>query len=134
MGTHQNDPMGGALFTLTHFRALRSTSHFPSYLFSSIANDTHIIGSPSIMSSTYEHFQIELHVISLFIQPYKCVAWSPSDMSLDFKTPPQFNTPLEGIKVLGVPLGTSSFTSSFIINVLLKDVQHVNILLKMSDV
>jgi hypothetical protein len=55
-------------------------------------------------------------------------------MSLDFKTPPQFNTPLEGIKVFGVPLGTSSFTSFFIINALLKYVQHVNILLKMNDV
>jgi hypothetical protein len=55
-------------------------------------------------------------------------------MPLDFKTPPQFNTPLKGIKVLGVPLGTSSFTSSFIKNALLKDVQHVNIILKMSDV
>jgi hypothetical protein len=31
-------------------------------------------------------------------------------------------------------LGTSSFTSSFIINVLLEDVWHVDVLLKMSDV
>jgi hypothetical protein len=69
MGTHQNDPMGGALFTLTHFKTLHSTtSHFPSYLFSSIIDHIHIISSPSIMSYTYEHFQIELHAINLIIQ------------------------------------------------------------------
>jgi hypothetical protein len=35
---------------------------------------------------------------------------------------------------LGVPLGTSSFTSSFIRDALLKDVQDVDLLLKMGDV
>jgi hypothetical protein len=34
MGTHQGDYLGGALFALTHFRALHSiTSHLLSYLF-----------------------------------------------------------------------------------------------------
>jgi hypothetical protein len=35
---------------------------------------------------------------------------------------------------LGIPLGTSSFTSSFIKHVLLKDVLHIDILPKMGDV
>jgi len=44
MGTHQGDPLRRALFTLTHFRALNFiASHFPSYLFQSIANGIHII-------------------------------------------------------------------------------------------
>jgi hypothetical protein len=35
MGTHQGDPLGGTLFALTHFRALRiTTNHCP---FSSIS-------------------------------------------------------------------------------------------------
>jgi hypothetical protein len=47
MGTRQGDLLGGALFTLTHFRALHSTTnHFPSYIFPSITNDIHIIGPP----------------------------------------------------------------------------------------
>jgi len=45
-----------------------------------------------------------------------------------------FNTSLKGIRVLGVPLGTSSFTSSFIKDVVLEDVQHVGFLLIMGDV
>jgi hypothetical protein len=44
MRTCQCDPLKGALFALTHFRALHSTtSHFLSCLFPSIENDTHII-------------------------------------------------------------------------------------------
>jgi hypothetical protein len=78
MGTCQGDLLGGALFTLVHFRALRSTtSHFPSCLFPSIVDDIHIICPSFIISSTYEHFQTELCAIVLSIQPHKCVAWSP---------------------------------------------------------
>jgi hypothetical protein len=78
MGTRQSDPLGGALFALTHFRALCfTTNHFPFYLFPSITNDNHIIAMFSIVSSTYEHFQIELCAIGLSIQPKKCAAWFP---------------------------------------------------------
>jgi len=88
MGTHEGDPLGRALFALAHFRALRfTTNHFLSCLFSSIIDDIHIIGPLSIVSFVYEHFQIELCVIVLSIQPHKCVTWSPSCLPLDFNTP-----------------------------------------------
>jgi hypothetical protein len=102
----------------SHFIA----SCFPSYLFPSIIDDNHIIGPPSIISFAYEHFQIEFCAIGLSIQLLKCVAWSLSGLSFDLDTPSQFNTPLKGIRVLGVPLNTSSFKSSFIKNILLEDV------------
>jgi hypothetical protein len=52
MGTHQSDFLGGALFALAHLRALHSiVSHFPSCLFPSIVNDTHIICPFSIVFS-----------------------------------------------------------------------------------
>jgi hypothetical protein len=45
MGTHEGDPLGGALFALAHFRALCSIArHFLFYLFPFITNDKHIIG------------------------------------------------------------------------------------------
>jgi len=59
---------------------------------------------------------------------------APFGLSPNFDTPSLFNTPLEGIRVLGFPLGISSFTSSFIKDVLLKDVQHVDLLHGMGDV
>jgi hypothetical protein len=90
---------GGALLALTHFRALCSTTnHFTSCIFPSIANNTHIISPPSIVSSSvYEHSQTELCVICFSIQPQKCVAWSPSNLPPKFNTPSKFTTPSKGI-------------------------------------
>jgi hypothetical protein len=40
------DPLGGALFVLALFKVLCFiVSHFPSYIFTSVANDIHIIHS-----------------------------------------------------------------------------------------
>ncbi len=98
MGICQGDHLGRVIFSLTHLKALSSiVSHFPSCLFPSIVNETHIIGPPSIVSFTYEHFQIKLHAIGFSIQPQKCVAWSPSGLLPNFNTQSQFNTPLGGI-------------------------------------
>jgi hypothetical protein len=56
MGTQQGDRFKRALFVLNHFRALCFiTNCFPSCLFLSIANYTHIIGPLSIVLFVYEH-------------------------------------------------------------------------------
>jgi hypothetical protein len=91
-------------------------------LFPSIVDDTHIIGSLSILSFAYGHFQTKLCAIGLSIQPQKFVTWSPSGLPPDFNTPFQFTTPFEGIRILRVPLGTITFTSSFIKKTLQEDV------------
>jgi len=57
-------------------------------LFPSIVDDTHIIGPLLIISFAYEHFQIELRKINIFIQPQKCVAWSPFGLLFNFDTHP----------------------------------------------
>jgi hypothetical protein len=45
MGTHQGDLLEGALFVLTHFKALRFIiSYFLSCLFPSIVNNINMIG------------------------------------------------------------------------------------------
>jgi hypothetical protein len=44
------------------------------------------------------------------------------------------NTSSKGIRVLGVPLNTLPFTSSFIKNAMVKDVWHINLLPIMVDV
>ncbi len=135
MGTYPKNPLGNVLYTLTHFKYLHSIiNDFFSCLFPSIVDDTHIIGPLSIVSSTYKHFQTKLYVIGLSIQPQKCVAWSPFSLPLNFNTPSQFTIPLKGIKIFKVPLGTSSLTSSFIKDTLLKDIQHVDLFFRMGDV
>jgi len=67
-------------------------------------------------------------VTGIFIQLDKYVTWLASGLPFDF------NTPLKGIKILGVPLGISSFTSSFIKNAMSKDVRHVDLFSRMGDV
>jgi hypothetical protein len=44
------------------------------------------------------------------------------------------NTPSKGIKVLGIPLNTLPFTSSFIKNAMVEDVWHIKLLPIMGDV
>jgi hypothetical protein len=88
VGIHQGNPLGAALFSLAHFMALHYIiNHFPCCIFPFIANDTQIIKPPSIVSSTYEHFQAKFCAIGLSIQPKKCVAWSPFGLLLEFDTP-----------------------------------------------
>ncbi len=45
-----------------------------------------------------------------------------------------YHPPSEGIKILGVPLGTFIFTSSFIKDAMLENVQHMDLLPIMGDV
>ncbi len=45
-----------------------------------------------------------------------------------------FCTPIEGIRILGVPLESFSFTSFFFQDVLDDDVQHINAFLRLGDV
>jgi hypothetical protein len=59
--------------------------------------------------------------------------WSPFGIPLDFNTPSQFITHIKEL-VLGVPLGTLIFTSSFNKDALLEDVWHVDLFFRIGDV
>jgi hypothetical protein len=72
MGTRLGDPLGGTLFVLDSI-----VSHLSSCLLPFIVDDIHIIGPLSIVSSTYEHFQIELHMIGFFLSNLKNVQHGP---------------------------------------------------------
>jgi len=135
METCQGDPLGGALFVLVHFKVLCfTTGYFP-------------LLSISLYYRWHSHHRFPLNCIICiwtfpswvlwdrsFYPTSKSVTWSPSGLLFNFDTPSLFNTPSIGIRVLGVPLGTSSFTSTFVKKNLLEDVQHVDLLLKMGDV
>jgi hypothetical protein len=68
------------------------------------------------------------------VQPYKCLAWSPSSLHPNFSPSIDFCYSLDDIKVLGVPFGFASFVSSFLQNMSNEDVHHINALSKLKDV
>jgi hypothetical protein len=101
-------------FALIHFHAFRNlVTHFPSYLFPSIIDDTHIIGLVLVVSQAFHHFFSQLDLVGLMVQPYKCVVWFLLGLPSRFSPPLGFCTLAKGIKVLGVPLGSFSFASFF---------------------
>ncbi len=68
IGTCQGDPLGRPLFALVHFYTLCSFARlFSSCLFPSIANDTHIIQSISIVFQAFHHLFSQLNFVSLMV-------------------------------------------------------------------
>lgn len=114
IGTYQGDLLGGLFFAPTHFHTFHnSIGIFMSSLFPSIANDTHIIGHASIVFQIFHHFYFQLDLIGLTVQPHKCATWSLLRLPSRFSPTSRFCTHVKGIKVLGIPLGSFSFTSYF---------------------
>jgi 2-hydroxy-3-keto-5-methylthiopentenyl-1-phosphate phosphatase len=84
-----------------------------------------------IVLFAFAHFVFQLAIIRLVVQPCKCLVWLPSSLHPNFSPLIHFCCPLNDIKVLGVPFGMASFISSFLQNVLNKNVHHVNALSKL---
>ncbi len=68
------------------------------------------------------------------VLPHKCVAWSLLELPLGFLLLSSFCTLVKGIRVLGVPLGSFSFTSSFLKDALDNGIQHIDAFPMLGDV
>jgi hypothetical protein len=55
-------------------------------------------------------------------------------LDTELQHPIPVTTPSKGFRVLGVPFGTLIYTSSFIKDAMLKNVQHVDLFFRMGDV
>ncbi len=75
---------------------------------------------------------------STLFTPFKfiffSIAWSLSNLPIDFSSFANFYTLLDGIKVLGFPFGSSSFTSSFFQDILNNNVHHIKSLSTLGDI
>ena len=121
-GTRQWDPLGSVLFALGHQQALRATAAaFPDCAFPSIADDTHIVGPPARVVEAFSHFIAQLALLGLSVQPSKCVAWSPSGLGAFVVLPGGVSYAPEGIRLLGVPLGTEEYVGDFLSSALEED-------------
>jgi len=71
--------------------------------------------------------------MGLFVQPRKCLAWALFGLPPKFVPPTKLCCPPYDIGMFGIPFG-STFFFFFLLEVLNKDVWHVNVLLKLGDV
>jgi hypothetical protein len=102
------------LFALVHFPILHYSSRvFPSCLFLSLFDDTHILGLAHVVSLALSHFATQLVFVGLFVQPRKCLDWVPFKLSLGIVPLVELCCPPNGIKILGIPFGLTSFTFFF---------------------
>ncbi len=72
--------------------------------------------------------------MGLVVQPRKCSTWSPSSLSFGFSLLANFCCPLDGIWVLGIPFGSTSFFFSFLQDAPNKDVCLAKALSRLKDV
>jgi hypothetical protein len=68
MVMHKDDPFVGPLFVFVHFRVLHYFLNvFPSCLFHSLANDTHIFNLTNVVPFAFDHFLSQLAFMGLAI-------------------------------------------------------------------
>jgi hypothetical protein len=69
------------------------------------------------------------------VQFGKCSTWLPSRSPFNFSPPTNFCYYLDGIRVLGIPIRSIFFASSFLQNTTLdEDACYVNVLPRLRDV
>jgi hypothetical protein len=71
-GMRQGDPLGGPLFALAHYQVLLETiTHAVSYVFLSLAGDSHIVGLMSEITCAFDHLLTQLTLVGLRVKMLK---------------------------------------------------------------
>ena len=111
-GTRQGDPLGGALFAFGHKVALdRAKVVADGGLFPTFADDTYILGCPNALSPAFTAYQVAMAGVGLSVAVNKCRLWAPPTVMLPDELLPDVPRSLDGLTVLGVPLGSAAFVA-----------------------
>jgi hypothetical protein len=128
----QGDPLGGPLFALAHYQVLLETIAWAlSYVFPSLADDTHIVGPLHFVTHAFDHLLIQLAIVGFGVKVSKL--WSPSRISLGIEILQGCTLVTNGLCILGVPTGFQDFPMHFLDEVLSQDVTHIDNLLLLGD-
>ncbi|CAI5991644.1 unnamed protein product, partial [Closterium sp. NIES-65] len=112
-GVRQGDPCGPFLYALTQQLAILPTQNqFPSIFISSYADDTFLVGPPSIITTAFTALTDRLHSLGLTVQPSKCSIWCPLDWPQGCATPSGVPIAPNGLNVAGVPIGSDGYIIS----------------------
>ena len=76
---------------------------------------------PSRVVEAFSHFVAQLALLGLSVHPSKCVAWSPCELGVFAVLSEGVSYATEGIRLLGVPLGTEEYVGGFLSSALEED-------------
>ncbi|CAM6128216.1 unnamed protein product [Calypogeia fissa] len=108
---------------MAHFQAFRAlAAAFPRVLFPLLADDTHLVGPLLSIGEAHSHLVDQLALLDLAVQPRQYGVWSPKPLPDSFVSLAGIPIREEGIQVLGVPLGSTQFIHSFLLEALRQDV------------
>ena len=99
----------------------------------SVADDAQIVGPPLRVVEAFHFFEHALLALGLRVQRAKCVAWNPSRPAAFGFFPKGCTSSAEGIRVLGAPLGTDKFISTFVRAALEEDSRGLDLLPRLGD-
>jgi hypothetical protein len=73
LGMKQGDPLGGHLFALAHCRAfLKIITQAPKFVFPSLMDDTHIMGTVNEFVLIFYHLSTQLALVGLRVKVSTC--------------------------------------------------------------
>lgn len=115
-GVQQGDPLGPLLFSLVlHPLALKIQKEFPNLLLNVwYLDDGCIVGDVNEVYEVFQLLQVEGPARGLHLNVKKNEIWWPSRSSSDPFPAEVDRVTNEGVKLLGVPIGTKEFTSQFV--------------------
>jgi hypothetical protein len=128
--TRQGDPLKRPLFVLAHDQTfLMTIMHAPSYVFPSLANDTHIVGPMGEIICAFGHLSTQLSLVGFKVKMSMCKLWNPSRIFPGIRIHQHYIFVTDGLCILGVPMGSQDFATHFLDGALSQDVAYINDLL-----
>ncbi len=86
----------------------------PSYIFPSLVDNTHIMGFLNEITYVFYHCSTQLAIVGLRVEVSKCKLWSPLKIYLGIKIPQDCTLVINGLRILGVPMGSQDFYMHFL--------------------
>jgi hypothetical protein len=98
----------------------------PNYVFPSLVDNIHIMGPLSVITHTFDHLSTQLTLVGFRVKMSKCKLWNPSWIFLGIKIPQGCTLVINGLPILGVPMGFQDFATHFFDEVLFQDVVYID--------
>jgi len=96
-------------------------------------DNSHIVGFLNEITRTFDHLSTQLAIVGLRVKMSKCKLWSPLEIYLGIKIPQDCILVINGLLILGVPMGFQDFSMHFLDETLYQNVAHVDNLPLLGD-